>query len=207
MNNTPVEGPVFFTCTACAARYPLHWAMAGKTVHCKACGQIVTVDPDKLVIPAGTPVEAVRQLRDALTTAETLTTAAHNILLQFNHNQEEDERERQEKQQADLAEKKNALTALTGKIRELEAALQEKIVTADRQATDLQVLQAKFEAQEKRSFQLALELKTCEEKLQAVAQKENLLKSLCNSIEVNLKKDIDVHQTLLASLRQQLKFG
>ncbi len=198
MENT-TEGPVIYTCTACAARYPLNWTLAGKTVHCKACGQIVTVDPERLTIPAQAPADAIRQLRDALAEAAGMTEAAQAIFLQQSRNRVAQETERLEEWK-NLTTTKNAeITTLTGRIGELEA-----LVT--KQETELKDLQARLTAQETRGFELALLLKTREERLQTLSTKESLLKSLCDTIENSLKKDIDAHQTLLASLRQQLKF-
>ena len=201
---TPTEGPLIFTCPACAARYPLNWQLAGKTIHCKSCSQIVIADPEQLTIPTHAPVDALQQLRDALAEASGMTAAAHDLLVQYNRKQASEEKSRQEGWQALLATRDEEVDALKKRIQEMEALVQEGLRKQEAEAKDYQ---SQLDASEKRIFELAGALKGTEEKLLSMAQKETSLKTLCDSIENNLKKDIDSHQLLLASLRQQLKFG
>ncbi len=58
---------------------------------------------------------------------------------------------------------------------------------------------------EEQAFKLAVELKGWEGRMRDVTEKELQLKALYDALEIDLKKEIDAHQTLLASLRSQLQ--
>lgn len=78
-------------------------------------------------------------------------------------------------------------------------------LTLSRKEEEIQSLLAKIQEREEQAFKLAVELKSWGDKMLLVTAKEGQLKSLYDSLELNLKKEIDDHQKLLASLRRQLQ--
>jgi chromosome segregation ATPase len=103
------------------------------------------------------------------------------------------------KQVLDLEAELHELAAtLKGKEAAHQSALQGK-------DGEISSLLAKLQEREEQSFKLAVEIKAWGDKMMAVTAKETQLKSLYDSLELNLKKEIDEHQKLLASLRRQLQ--
>lgn len=92
--------------------------------------------------------------------------------------------------------------ALVASMKAHEDSLQ---TVLSRKDEEIQSLLAKISEREEQAFKMAVMVKGWEDRMKEVTDKESQLKALFDLLEFDLKKEIDAHQKLLASLRHQLQ--
>jgi chromosome segregation ATPase len=97
---------------------------------------------------------------------------------------------------------------LESKVLALDASIKSKDEsyhsTLARKSDEIQSLMTRIGEREEQAYKLAVEIKGWEDRMKDVAEKEGQLKALYDILELDLKKEIDTHQKLLASLRRQV---